>query len=324
MHAVSRSGQERVLAETPGRFQMFDVSRRGQVLGARVNGWVEIRARGRGASEEAELAAAELSFISDLSDDGTQVLGTDVGQGGGGFAFYVQKTDGSRPVWLGDGDGQAMSPDGRSVLAVRLDKEPQQLVVVPTGAGETRILEPGPVVRYSRAVWDNTGRRVVFSGIDERDSERVFVQEAEGGPPRAVTTDDVGLAKIGRPVSPDGRRVVALGPDGVPAVYPLAGGQPAGIPGLGDEDVPICWTPDGKEILVARYEDTPPRVERVDVASGRARPWNRLSRSVPSGLNGQYRILGDAGRRVLRLRLQPAHQRPLPHVPPPIGFRALG
>ena len=177
------------------------------------------------------------------------------------------------------------------MLAVLVHTKPQQLIVVPTGAGEARTLEPGPVVRYSRAVWDNTGRRVVFSGIDGQDSERVYVQDADGGPPRAVTAEEVGLPKIGRPVSPDGRRVVALGPDGLPALYPLAGGEPVAIPGLGENDVPICWTPDGRELLVARYEETPPRIERVEVASGRARPWNRLGRSAPSGLHGQYRIL---------------------------------
>jgi hypothetical protein len=131
----------------------------------------------------------------------------------------------------------------------------------------------------------------VFSGIDEQDSERIYVQDASGGPPRAVTSDDVGLPRIGRPVSPDGRRVVALGAEGLPALYPLAGGDPVAVPGLGETDVPICWTPDGRELLVARYEETPPRVEHVEVTSGRARPWNRLGRAAPTGLQGQYRIL---------------------------------
>ena len=106
-----------------------------------------------------------------------------------------------------------------------------------------------------------------------------------------MTTEDVGLPRIGRPVSPDGRRVVALGPDGLPALYPLAGGDPVALPGVGENDLPICWTPDGRELWVARYEETPPRIERVDVASGRTRPWNRLGRSAPSGLSGQYRVL---------------------------------
>jgi hypothetical protein len=289
---VSLSGRERVVAEVAGGILVLDVSARGQVLVSRTTSWTEIRARVRGSRWETELPAADLSLPSDLSDDGTLVLGTDVGQGGGPtFALYVQKTDGSAPVWLGEGDGRALSPDGRFALAVLVQAQPQQLIIAPTGAGETRALQPGVVVRYTRAVWDSSGRRVVFAGGDEQDRERVYVQDVAGGPPRAVTEEGVTLAKIGRPVSPDGQRVAAVGPDGIPALYPLGGGEPVAIPGLGELDVPICWTPDGRELLVARYEDTPPRIERVDVRSGQTRSWDRLGRAVASGLWGQARIL---------------------------------
>src|SRR5436190_21698770 len=109
-----------------------------------------------------------------MSDDGKLVLGTDIGENAGpNFRFYVQQTDGSPALWLGEGDGQALSPDGRLALAVLAHTQPQQLIIVPTGAGETRTLEPGVVTQYKRAVWDTTGRRVVFSGIDEENSERV-------------------------------------------------------------------------------------------------------------------------------------------------------
>jgi hypothetical protein len=292
IRAVTRSGRERLLVEAPGNLDLRDVSPRGQLLCSRATLWTEIRARFRSSAEEAELPAADLSFLSDLADDGRLVLGTDEGQGGGpSFSFYVQKTDGSPPVWLGEGDGQALSPDGRFALAVLLQSKPQQLVVAPTGAGETRTLEAGAVVRYTRAVWDSSGRRVVFAGIDGQDHERLYVQDVDGGPPRAVTSDGVTLAKLGRPVSPDDRRVVALGPDDVPALYPLAGGEPVAVPGLGEFDVPICWTPDGRELFVARYEDTPARIERVDVTSGRTRPWAAHGRGLASGLWGQNRIL---------------------------------
>jgi hypothetical protein len=254
--------------------------------------WTEIRARVRGSVEEGELAAADLSFLADLSDDGSTVLGTDVGQGSGpNFSFYTQKTDGSSPLWLGEGDGHALSPDGRFALAVLVHAKPQQLVLAPTGAGETRTLDTGPIVRYERAVFDPSGRRVVVSGVDAQDDVRVYVQDVSGGPPRAVTEDGVTLAKIGRPVSPDGERVVANGPDGIPALYPVGGGEPVAIPGLGELDVPLCWTPDGQELFVARYEETPPRIERVRVATGATRPWTGLQQSAPSGLQGDYRIL---------------------------------
>jgi hypothetical protein len=290
--AVTMRGRVRVVLEQAGPLQLLDVSRRGQALVARGMAWTEIRAGARGNAEEAELPAGELSFLSDLSDDGTRVVGTDEGTGGGSnFSFYIQKTDGSPPVWLGDGDGQALSPDGRSVLALLLQARPQQLVIVPTGPGETRTLEPGPIVRYSRAVWDPSGQRVVIAGANSQDVEQLYVQTLAGGPPTPVSGEGVTLANVGRPVSPDGRQVVALDPDGIPSLYPLQGGRPVPVPGLDDYDVPICWTPDGRELYVARYQATPPRIERIEVASGRSQPWKGPRRALSSGLMGQIRLL---------------------------------
>jgi dipeptidyl aminopeptidase/acylaminoacyl peptidase len=294
IRAVTLTGRQRLVTEIAGGFQLLDVSRAGRVLGARTTTWTEVRARGRGAAEEAELPAAELAFISDLSDDGTLVLGTDIGENAGSnFRFYLQKTDGSPALWLGEGDGQALSPDGRFALAVLSSTKPQQLIIVPTGAGETRTLAPGGVTQYKRAAWDPTGRRVVFWGVDDKEAWHVYVQEVAGGPPKAITPDGVRLGVIGRPVSPEGQRVAAIGADGVPAIYPMSGGEAVAVPGLGLGDVPICWTPDGRELMVARYEATlqPPAVYRVDIASGRLRPWSPPNRPVPSAILAQPRLL---------------------------------
>jgi serine/threonine protein kinase len=289
---ISLAGRERVAVEVPGSLALLDVSRTGDMLISRTTQWTEVRARGKGAADEAELPAASLSFLSDLSADGGRVLGTDIGEASGpNYALYVQGTDGGTPVWLGEGDGQALSPDGKSALALLRTSSPQQLAVVPTGAGETRVLPPGPVTRYERAVWDPAGRRVVFSGAEREGELRLYVQDADGGPPRAASPAGVRLLKVGRPVSPDGARVVAAGPDGVPALYPLAGGDPAVVSGLTENDVPLCFTPDGRELFVARYEDVPPRIERVEIASGRTRPWTGMRRSRPSGLEGDYTLL---------------------------------
>jgi hypothetical protein len=291
IHVVGLSGHERVAAEVPVGLILLDSSRKGDLLVARGTTWTEVRARRQGAVEEVELAAANLSFLSDLSSDGSRMLGTDIGEGSGpNYALYVQGTDGSAPVWLGEGDGQALSPDGRYALALLRNGSPQQLVVVPTGAGETRVLEPGPVTRYERAVWDPLGRQVVFTGAEREGEPRLYVQEL-GGPPRVVGPVGVRLLRQGRPVSPDGTRVVAAGPDGIPALHPLAGGDALTVPGLKDDDVPLCFTPDGRELLVARYRETPPLIARVEIASGRTRPWTGMRRTTPSGLVGDYTVL---------------------------------
>jgi Tol biopolymer transport system component len=294
IRAVTLTGGERVVAEYVGPTNVLDVSRTGRLLIRRQTLWVDNRAGAKGTSQDVELPAADLSFLADLSDDGKQVLGTDTGVGGGpNFSFYVQKTDGSAPVWLGEGDGQALSPDGRQVLALLQQSKPQQLVIAPTGAGETRTLEAGPIVAYSRAVWVPSGERIVIAGADASGVARLYTQHKDAGPPRSITGEDVTLAMLGRPVSPDGRSVVAIDPDGVPAIYSLQGGEPTPVPGLNELDLPLVWTPDGRALIVVRYEGTPPRLERVDivdVASGRTRPWQGLGRALPSFF-GQTRLL---------------------------------
>ena len=290
--AVSLSGRKRLVEEMAGGFSLLSVSRTGRVLGGRATSWTEIHAQTRGNAEETELPTTDLSFVSDLSDDGKVVLGTDQGQGAGkNSRVFLQRTDGSPPLWLGEGDGQALSSDGRLALALLVHARPQKLLIVPTGAGETRTLDRGAIVRYGRAVWDPSGRRIVLSGIDKDDVERIYVQDAVTGPPRAVSSEDVGLVMIGRPVAPDGKSVVARGPDGVPALYSLSGGEPRAIPGLGELDLPVSWTPDGRELFVAHYEKSWPRIERIDVRSGHRRLWSGLRRSAPTGSQGQARVL---------------------------------
>jgi hypothetical protein len=87
--------------------------------------------------------------------------------------------------------------------------------------------------------------------------------------------------------------VVAIDPEGIPAIYSLQGGEPRPVPGLNELDLPLVWTPDGRELIVVRYEGTPARVERVDIvdiASGRTRPWQGLGRPLPSFF-GHTRLL---------------------------------
>jgi eukaryotic-like serine/threonine-protein kinase len=288
--AVSRSGRQRVVAEFLDFTPVLGLSSEGRaLLELPYGGGDPIRARVRGHREEVALSGATLS---DLADDGSVILGTDVGLGTGpNFSLFMQRTDGSPPTWLGEGDGQVLSPDGRFALALQVSSQPQQLLLVPTAAGETKTLERGEVVRYERAVFDPTGRQVVFAGVDKQDVVRIYVQDLAGGPPRSVSGEDVTLAKLGRPVSPDGRWVAAVGPDGVPARYPLAGGEPVPIPGVDALDLPLGWTANGRELLVSRYEDRLPTVRWIDLTSGRERPWRGLDLPIPAGLEGQIRLL---------------------------------
>ena len=73
---------------------------------------------GRGEGAGAHLA--RLTRFRPLSADGKTMLFTESGEGGGpGYSVYIRKTDGSPPVRLGEGFGQALSPDGKWAVAIQ-------------------------------------------------------------------------------------------------------------------------------------------------------------------------------------------------------------
>ena len=292
LHASSLTGESRLLTEFLGSIQFGDISATGAILLTRGTLWTEMRARRKGARDETEMAGADLTFLSDLTPDGKRVLGTDIGVGGGpNFTSFLQGTDGTPAVRLGEGDGQALSPDERFML-VSLRTTPPRLRIEPTGAGESLELPRGPIVSYGRAVWDVSGRRVIFAGTELNKESRLYIQDAsDKGTPTPFTSEGIDLATLGRPVSPDGRWIAGIGGDGVPELYPLLGGEPRVIPTAGFRDMPVAWSEDGRELFLFRLEETPPRVDRVDVTSGKTRPWTGIQPGPLSGLMGDYRIL---------------------------------
>jgi hypothetical protein len=114
---------------------------------------------------------------------------------------------------------------------------------------------------------------------------RLYVQSVDGGEPAAISGEGVRLAPyVMHAISPDGRVVVAEGPDGSAALYPLAGGEPHPIAGLGDDLVPVGWT-DTPNVLFARTRQLARLLDiyRVDVVSGRRERWRTIGESDPSG-----------------------------------------
>jgi hypothetical protein len=87
-------------------------------------------------------------------------------------------------------------------------------------------------------------------------------------------------------VSPDGRLVVATGPDGKPALFPLDGGAPRPIAGWTPKDVVVRWTADGSALLVAVTGPLPMRVDRLEPGSGRRILWKELTVDDPAGIFG--------------------------------------
>lgn len=274
LHAVTLGGRQRLLARVPGVLTLDDISSTGRVLVTRDTNRYEVLGRSAGEQKERDLSWLDWSLPGDIAADGKTFLFSEAGEGGGaGYSVYVRKTDGSPAVRLGEGSAQALSPDGKWALAImRVSSEPQ-IVLYPTGAGETKPL-PRQGLATQAVYWLPGGKQILLTASESGHGSRLYLWDLSGGKPRAISPE--GYRSFRRAVSPDGKRVAALGPDQRPYLYPLAGGEPSPIPGLTSEDTPLSWSADSRLLYVYRRRELPAKVYRLDVATGHKELWKEL------------------------------------------------
>ena len=99
-----------------------------------------ILALGPGEAKERELSWLDYSLVTDIRSDGSKILITESGEGGGAsYSAYLRGFDGTPAVRLGDGSTEAFSPDGAWAIAITHTATPQ-IHMLPTSVGEPRAL----------------------------------------------------------------------------------------------------------------------------------------------------------------------------------------
>ncbi|HKA36543.1 MAG TPA: protein kinase [Thermoanaerobaculia bacterium] len=292
--AVDLSGRERLLARVTGTLTLFDVARDGRVLLTHDTARLGIVALASGEQKERDLSWLDWSVVRDLSADGKTILFDESGEGGGkDYVICLRKADGSPAVRLGEGLAMGLSPDGKSVISIP-HGSPAQLVLLPTGTGESRRITNDSINHISAAFFPD-GKRFLFAGNEPGRGVRLYVQDLRGGGPRAVSPE--GVETFALAISPDGKRVAAVGPDGETWLFPVDGGQPERAPGVQAGEQPVRWTSDGRWLYVRDRTRTPMHIVRVEAATGRRETWKELSPSDPSGFLGvvALRVAPEAG-----------------------------
>jgi Tol biopolymer transport system component len=289
LRAVSRrGGPSRVVLRMPGRLILQDISREGRVLVTRDTIRPSLMIRTADSDRERDLAWLDFSDVRDFSPDGTRVFFTESGEGAQTESAYLRKTDGSPAVRLGDGYAFGLSPDGRWALSI-VSNPPPQLFLLPTGAGEPRVLPRGSIVRYGgyTADWFADSRRFLFAARAQGHEWQLYIQDIQGGEPRAISREGLNL-QFGRGLSPDQEYVAAIDlNDRKIRIVPLEGGSSRLAPGAEPDELPAGWTADGRSLYVYRPETEPPtKVYLLDVASGQRKLWKEIMPADPAGTYG--------------------------------------
>ena len=284
--AVSGAEKTRLLARVPGTNWLLDVSKAGRVLLAHTAIRREIVGLAPGETRERNLSWFDWSYPADLSADGRTVLFDEANRSSEtGYEIYARKTGGEPAVLLGEGSAIALSPDGRWAISILHPFGQTQLTMLPTGAGQPRVLTQDGI-RYTNqaAGWLPDGRTVIVAGAEAGHASRIYVRNVEGGAARPITPEGIRIAFNGIAVSPDGKFVAAIDPQSRPVLYPVAGGPPRPVAGVEPGELPVRFDSTGALFVVSPVGVLPAQVTRVDVASGRREAWKQLTPLDPAGV----------------------------------------
>jgi Serine/threonine protein kinase len=276
--SVSTSGSVHRLATLSGGFVPEDFASDGRLLAKRTNNRREIVGVAPDNPQERNLTWLDWSYPDDISGDGRTILFDEQGRGRESYLCYIRKTDGSPAVLLGQARGFALSPDGR--WAVTTNADAGQITLLPTGAGSPRALPKSSLV-YQWGAFFPGGKRLVLTASEPGRGARIYVQDLDGGKPRAITPE--GYTTLQNTISPDGGTVAAVGPDRKIYLCPTDGGQPRPLPRAREDELPFGWTADGRSIYLGRIA-MPARVEVCDVATGARRLWKEIIPPDPAGV----------------------------------------
>ena len=281
--AVTPEGRMRILHRVPATLTLYDVARDGRALVEEEDQRASVFALAPGEARERELSALDWSGVNGLSADGRLVSFDETGEGGGDSgAVYIRRTDGSSPTLLGPGGAGGFSADGSWVLGISADSD--KLSIFPTAAGKPRVLQP-PLVGMIGPHFVGDGKTIVVRGAEKGHKPRYFIVDAMTGASRAISDEGIPFTTFS-PSSPDGTRVLGLGTDYRPTVFPISGGEAVKVPGGEVREYPAGWSSDGRAVYVYRRGGSSNPVYRIDLASGKRELWKTITAPDAAGITG--------------------------------------
>jgi eukaryotic-like serine/threonine-protein kinase len=273
IHAVTTSGKERTVYCGTAPTRIVDIAPSGRVLVCTEETRGTMALVEHGAKQERDLSWLSYSFGPRLSDDGSEVLFTDLSeQSGNDYSVYVRKSDGSPAVRLGGGGyGTDISPDGKWALVMFSGDPAARLQIVPVGPGQARVFH-WDGIQPQWAQWFPDGHRILMLASQSGQAEAVFLTDMDGSAPKQLT---LGSASWGA-VAPDGQSFI-VDQNRSFFVRSMSDGTSKPIPGVQAGEFPVGWASDTKHIFVQEQTATGLNIYKLDAGSGQRELWQAIA-----------------------------------------------
>ena len=271
LYAADLSGKVRLIAAFPGTLKLCDISASGRVLISREQMHAMMTGLTGGNSKEQDLSWFDYTNVEDISADGRVILFEETGEGGGAHhAVYIRRANAPGAVRVGDGFAMAISPDGNWVVT-KPDGDQTTLNLVPLTPGQPRTLS-GHNLKYDFVRFFPSGDRLLVCGSIGGGPGRLFVQGLDGSAPASLGTN----AYLTHPaISHDGKWIAGVDTEQRLILLPVAGGEPKVI-ATGFSPTVLGWSRSDKTLL-AQSDSVPAVLFRVDLETGRYKPWKQIA-----------------------------------------------
>ena len=294
LRALDLHGRRRIIVAAPVRMHLQDIAPDGKVLlSAELLRW-QVGVADKNGSQR-DLTAFQWPEIEAISADGSMILlnSFDISLDAN-YRLYVQRTDGSPPVQIGEGAGASLSADTKWAAAVD-PTHPENLLVIPTGVGETRTLHAPAGQHYQGATLLPDGKRLVISTVGAKGALQMALQEIETGaihplgPVDRFIPTTVGLMFPG--VSLDGKFCIITDGKQHYWLQALDGSAPREIHGITPGEVIVQWHGDSNNVFVSRAAGSDIEIYTVNLTSGERKLWTRFTPADKTAIAGRGSVI---------------------------------
>ena len=285
--SLDLAGNERTVWRAPGAITLHDISPQGDVLVSFDRGSIRTELLEGPQATPVDRSWREAGRLAAFSNNHTLLISGMGDSAGPAGSVYAWPAGEPQPVRIADGTGLAISPDGKRALVVAREA-PLRISIVPTGAGQPRTLDIGPVDLLTWAGWLPDGRLVIQAARNGA-SPTVSVVSTTGGNPVDLLPAGMTLRGPGQKISPDGSLIAAYDSESRMTLCTIA--TPAvcrPMPGAEAGDIVAGWSADGRSVVTFKREAVTVSVARLDITTGRKTAMTNI-RPLEAALSG----LGD-------------------------------